>query len=241
MKPYTLPMLLLLLGLPVLTSVVIRLAIGSGEAGYADHPSIALLPLVLGISFILIGPFQVIRREALAPVRAAVVALCLAPWSAMAAEVGDVLKPVTLRDVDDKTTATPRNKVIALFYTDPDAHELTDLLFERIKSRRFDKRFYDTVVVINMEDSKIPSFLISAGVTSESQKGKATFLFDDELTAAKAWRLGDCNSDSVFIIMGTDSTVKYIHRGEMREAEITAVLELIDSLIAEAKAAATSQ
>ena len=45
---------------------------------------------------------------------------------------------------------------------------------------------------------------------------------------------------SVFIIMGTDSTVKYIHRGEMREAEITAVLELIDSLIAEAKAAATS-
>jgi predicted transcriptional regulator len=191
MKPYKLPMLLLLLGLPV-------------------------------------------------PMRAALVALCLAPWSAMAAEVGDVLKPVTLRDVDDKTTATPRNKVIALFYTDPDAHELTDLLFERIKTRRFDKRFYETVVVVNMEDSKIPGFLISAGVTSESQKGKATFLFDDELTAAKTWRLGDCNSDSVFIIMGTDSTVKYIHRGEMREAEITAVLELIDSLIAEAKAAATS-
>lgn len=63
------------------------------------------------------------------------------------------------------------------------------------------------------------------------------FLSTDGLTAAKTWRLGDCNSDSVFIIMGTDSTVKYIHRGEMREAEITAVLELIDSLIAEAKAA----
>jgi len=162
--------------------------------------------------------------------------LAVFPLTASAAEVGAVPTSVELRNHEDKPVVIPAKKVIAVFYTDPDAGDMNDPLFDSLQQKRFDKSFFDAVIVINLHDSKVPNFIIRSGVKGEYEKNQTTILLDANLTLAKAWGLGDCNNTSVVAVIGSDSKVKLLHKGPMRGTAVDATHTPIESLIATAKA-----
>ena len=153
----------------------------------------------------------------------------------LAAEPGETLKNVDLSSYDESTTPIPDfgKKVIALFYSDADVSDMNDPLADALKAKEFDKQYYRGMGVANLQDSKAPNFIIRGVVKGKVEKYKATILLDQNLALAKAWGFGDCNNQSVIVVIGPDMKVKYIHKGPVRGADVDSTVKLVESLIAE--------
>ncbi len=167
-------------------------------------------------------------------------AATLLSLSATAAAPGDVLKAVELRTGDDQPAAIPDfgTKVTALFYTDADVPDMNDPLADALKAKNFDQKYYRGMGVANLQDSKAPNFIIRSVVRGKVEKYKSTILTDPNLALATAWNLGDCNNTSVVVIFGADKKVKFIQKGPVRGADVDNAVKLVESIIAEMKAAA---
>jgi len=161
----------------------------------------------------------------------------IAPSPASAAEVGELLPNLQLRDGSDKPAPLPDLgvKVVALFYNDADEADLNDPLADAIKARKFDETYYRGVGVANLADSKAPNFLIRKIVRGKIEKYKSTILTDPDRLLAKAWKLGDCNNTSVFVLLGTDGRVVHVQRGRIRGDDIAKIVETITRLVEAAR------
>jgi predicted transcriptional regulator len=162
---------------------------------------------------------------------AAVVAL--SPTRSAGAQPGETLENLTLSDGDDKPAQLPDfgAKVLAIFYTDADEKDMNDPLADAIKARKFDETKYRGVGVVNLADSKAPNFLIRRAVREKIAKYKSTIVTDPDRRLAAAWRLGDCNNTSVFILVGKDGKVVHEQRGPIRGDDIPKIVELIAKLV----------
>jgi hypothetical protein len=160
-------------------------------------------------------------------------ALGLSPARAVAAELGDQLQNVVLRDGADKRAPIPDlgAKVLALFYTDADVKDMNDPLADAIKARKFDELRYRGMGIVNLADSKAPNFLIRRAVREKIEKYKTTILTDPDRLLAAAWKLGDCNNTSVFILLRKDGTVQHVQRGPIRGEDIQKIVEKIAGLV----------
>lgn len=171
---------------------------------------------------------------------ALLLALTLGPAAAAAAEVGEVLPDVDLRDAADKPSRIPDLgvKVLAVFYTDADEADMNDPLADALKARKFDEQVYRGMGVANLADSKAPNFIIRKIIRGKIEKYKSTILTDPGRLLPKAWKLGDCNNTSVFLLI--DRTGKLVHqqRGPIRGDDIAKIVELSAKLVAEAGGAA---
>jgi predicted transcriptional regulator len=154
--------------------------------------------------------------------------------------VGEQLQDVELRDGSDKPARIPDfgAKVIALFYNDADEADLNDPLADAIKARKFDESVYRGVGVANLADSKAPNFLIRKIVRGKIEKYKSTILTDPDRVLAAAWKLGDCNNTSVFLLLDRSGRVVHVQRGAIRGDDITRIVETIAGLVEAAKAPA---
>jgi predicted transcriptional regulator len=176
-----------------------------------------------------------LHRTAAVPLQAALaLALASGPAVAAAAEVGEVPPNVELRDGSDKPAKIPDLgvKVLALFYNDADEADMNDPLADALKARKFDEGKYRGVGVANLADSKAPNFLIRKIVRGKIEKYKSTILTDPDRLLAKAWKLGDCNNTSVFLLLSKDGKVVHVQRGPIRGDDIARIVELVASLIA---------
>ena len=164
---------------------------------------------------------------------AALAALSLPP-AVLAAEVGEILPNVELRDGANKPARIPDlgAKVVAVFYNDADEADLNDPLADALKARKFDETFYRGVGVANLADSKAPNFLIRKIVRGKIEKYKSTILTDPDRLLAKAWALGDCNNTSIFVLLDKDAKVVRVQRGAIRGDDVTAIVEQVAALIA---------
>ena len=160
-------------------------------------------------------------------------ALGVSPARAVAAELGDQLQNVELRDGADKRAPIPDlgAKVLALFYTDADVKDMNDPLADAIKARKFDELRYRGMGIVNLADSKAPNFLIRRAVREKIEKYKTTILTDPDRLLAAAWKLGDCNNTSVFILLRKDGTVQHVQRGPIRGEDIQKIVEKIAGLV----------
>ncbi len=174
-----------------------------------------------------------VRAMRLQTATAVVLGLCSSLVSA--AELGETLKPVDLSSYDESTMQIPDfgKKVIALFYSDADVSDMNDPLADALKAKEFDKQYYRGMGVANLQDSKAPNFIIRGVVKGKVEKYKATILLDTNLALAKAWNLGDCNNQSVIVVIGPDMKVKYFKKGPVRGPEIDSTVKLVESMIAE--------
>lgn len=173
-------------------------------------------------------------RTALAfPAAALAIPLLLLPVLAAAAEVGETLPNVELRDGSNKPASIPDFgvKVVAVIYNDADAADLNDPLADALKARKFDEERYRGVGIANLADSKAPNFLIRKIVRGKIEKYKSTILTDPDRLLAKAWRLGDCNNTSVFVLLGSDGKVLHVQRGAIRGDDIGKIVEMIAGLV----------
>lgn len=156
--------------------------------------------------------------------------------SALAAEVGKEVKNVELRDgTTDKPAHFPGfgQKVLTIFYNDADVADLNDPLADALKAKNLDESKYQGIGVANLADSKAPNFIIKSVVRGKIEKYKSVILTDPDRLVAKAWALGDCNNDSVVLVIGKDKKVAHVQRGAIRGKDIEAIVALVEKLMAE--------
>lgn len=154
---------------------------------------------------------------------------------AFAAEVGQTLNQLELRDGNNKPAPIPDlgAKVLAIFYTDADVADMNDPLADALKAKGLSLDHYRGMGVVNMADSKAPNFIIRGVVRGKIEKYKSTILTDTERLLPKAWDLGDCNNTSVVLVVGKDKKVYQVHRGPVRGKDIDTTVALVEKLIAE--------
>lgn len=163
-------------------------------------------------------------------------ALALSASAALAADVGQALKDVELRDgTTDKPTGIPGfgKKVLAIFYTDADVADMNDPLADALKEKKLNLDVYKGIGVANLADSKAPNFIIRSVVRGKIEKYKSTILTDPDRALSKAWGLGDCNNTSVVVIVDKHGKVAHLQRGEIRGKDIETIVALVQKLMAE--------
>jgi len=150
-----------------------------------------------------------------------------------ALSVGQEVSSLQIKDANGKPAAIPAigSKVVSIFYNDADKADLNDQLADAIKAKKFPEAKYKGMGIANLADSKAPNFIIRKVIQGKIKKYNTTILTDSERKVAKEWGLGDCNDTSVFILIGADKKVKYVKKGAVRGAEITTIVNLIDSLV----------
>ncbi|MES9969993.1 MAG: YtfJ family protein [Candidatus Thiodiazotropha sp.] len=143
---------------------------------------------------------------------------------ARAAEVGEILEPVKLADVDDVPTDIPDfgTKVLVIFYNDADRADLNDPLADAIKAADFDQALFRGIGIANLKDSKAPNFIIRGVIRGKIEKYDSTILTDPDRRLPNAWDLGNCNNDSIVMLVGKDRKLERTQRGGVRGEDIDA-------------------
>ena len=148
--------------------------------------------------------------------------------------VGNSVSNQQLVDPNDKPKTIPfiGEKVIAIFYTDPDEKDVNDPLSDAIKAKNYQKDKYAGIGIANCKDTWIPDAAIRMKARQkEKQFPGSVILLDTKRIVSKAWGLGDCNNLGVVIIVGKDSKIKYIKNVKTKEESkniITNVLKIIE-------------
>lgn len=147
--------------------------------------------------------------------------------------VGKSISTLPLIDPNDKPKNIPSigEKVVMIFYTDPDVKDVNDPLSNAVKAKNFAKDKYLGVGIANCKDTWIPN----AGIRLKARQKEQQFpgsviLLDEKLLLAKTWELGDCNGSAVVIIVGKDSKVKFLKTIKSEE-ESKAIIPVVTKLI----------
>ncbi len=156
-------------------------------------------------------------------------------WPVTAAEVGDALPDPNVRDADDTPIALPDfgKKVLTVFYADADVADVNDPLVDAFQARHLNPELSRGIGVANLEDSKAPNFLIRAVIRGKNKKYHTNILTDPNHSLPKAWGLGDCNNQSVVVIIDQNRVVRWVRRGPVRGPDIDEAIALVERLTGE--------
>jgi predicted transcriptional regulator len=154
------------------------------------------------------------------------------------AGVGKTVSNVQLKSADDKAMSLPAfgQKVLVVFYTDPDSKDVNDPLSDAIKAHSFPKEKYAGIGIANCADTWLPNSVIRYAAREKEKKYPgAVVLIDEGKILSKTWDLGNCDDSGCIIIIGKDLKIKYIKQIKKQEeskAIIPAVLAILESEIA---------
>ena len=153
------------------------------------------------------------------------------------AGVGKTLANVQIKSAADKAMSLPAfgQKVLVIFYTDPDSKDVNDPLSDAIKAHAFPKEKYAGIGVANCADTWLPNSVIRYAAREKEKKYPgAVVLIDEGKVLSKAWELGNCDNIGYIIIVGKDLKIKYIKQIKNQEESklvIPAVLTILESEI----------
>jgi len=154
------------------------------------------------------------------------------------ASIGKTVNNVQLKNADDIVMSIPYfgQKVLAIFYNDPDAKDVNNPLSDAIKERKFPKEKYAGIGVANCADTWLPNSVIRYAAREKEKKYPgAVILLDEDRLLAKAWELPDGDDKAHIIVIGKDLKIKYIKlvkNQEESKAIIQAVIAVLESEIA---------
>jgi predicted transcriptional regulator len=153
----------------------------------------------------------------------------------LAASVGQVLANVEIRNANNEPAKIPNlgKKVLSIFYTDPDVSDLNDPFADALNAANLSKEAHQGIGIANLKDTWLPGSVVRAVVRRKIEKYDSVILTDPDHLLATAWGMGDCNEQSVVLVIDKTSKLRYMKRGAMSAAEIEAGLALVKQLIAE--------
>ncbi len=148
-------------------------------------------------------------------------------------QIGKVPQEVTLKDkMGGRLDGTPwsssefKDKVIILFYVDPDEKDLNNDASEALKKEDFPLEKHQSYAIINMDATWLPNFAISSSL-EEKQKIYNTTIYvrDYKKVLVKQWGLSDNNSD----VLAFDKSGKLIFKkyGKLNAEEIQMLISAI--------------
>ena len=117
-------------------------------------------------------------------------------------------------------------KVIVLFYVDPDESELNNHVSDALKAENYPKEKYGSIGMANMAATWLPNFAINMKLKSKQEKHKETvYVKDLDKTLVKKWELSDDNSD--VIVFGRDGRVLYSVDGKFSDAQVKEIVKVV--------------
>ena len=117
-------------------------------------------------------------------------------------------------------------KVIVLFYVDPDESELNNHVSDALKAENYPKEKYGSIGMANMAATWLPNFAINMKLKSKQEKHKETvYVKDLDKTLVKKWGLSDDNSD--VIVFGKDGRVLYSVNGKFTDAQVKEIVKVV--------------
>ena len=117
-------------------------------------------------------------------------------------------------------------KVIVLFYVDPDESELNNHVSDALKAENYPKEKYGSIGMANMAATWLPNFAINMKLKSKQEKHKETvYVKDFDKTLVKKWGLSDDNSD--VIVFGKDGRVLYSVDGKFTDAQVKEIAKVV--------------
>ncbi len=155
-------------------------------------------------------------------------------------KVGAAAPPVTLADAHGNAMQIPHlgEKVVAVFYSDPDAKDVVEPLSVELKKRRFPGDKYFSLGVVNCKDTWMPNSAMKAGIRNrEKKEPKSVILLDEKNQLPKQWELGDCNNSIVVVIIGKDGKIKMvrpIHSKDDCRTAIEPIMKMLEAEVAKA-------
>ena len=118
------------------------------------------------------------------------------------------------------------DKVIVLFYVDPDESELNNHVSDALKAENYPKEKYGSIGMANMAATWLPNFAINMKLKSKQEKHKETvYVKDLDKTLVKKWGLSDDNSD--VIVFGKDGRVLYSVDGKFTDAQVKEIVKVV--------------
>lgn len=144
--------------------------------------------------------------------------------------LGKTLKNVELTDANDVPKVLPfyGQKVLTVFYTDPDVKDVNNPLSDAIKAKNFDKSKYQGIGVANCKDTWIPN----SGIKMKARQKERDFpgsviLVDASYVLPNSWGMGNCDEMGVIVIVGKDKTVKYFKHIKTQDESKAIIPEVI--------------
>ena len=117
-------------------------------------------------------------------------------------------------------------KVIVLFYVDPDESELNNHVSDALKAENYPKEKYGSIGMANMAATWLPNFAINMKLKSKQEKHKETvYVKDLDKTLVKKWGLSDDNSD--VIVFGKDGRVLYSVDGKFTDEQVNEIVKVV--------------
>ena len=117
-------------------------------------------------------------------------------------------------------------KVIVLFYVDPDESELNNHVSDALKAENYPKEKYGSIGMANMAATWVPNFAINMKLKSKQEKHKETvYVKDLDKTLVKKWGLSDDNRD--VIVFGKDGRVFYSVDGKFTDAQVKEIVKVV--------------
>ncbi|MBX7203003.1 MAG: YtfJ family protein [Bacteroidia bacterium] len=151
--------------------------------------------------------------------------------------IGSTIAPIIVKNTENQAKPIPfvGEKVLAIFYTDPDVKDINDQLSNAIKAKNFPAAKYQGIGIGNCADTWIPDALIRMKAKQKQEQFPGSVvLLDTDHVLSKAWGLRETNETGVFIIIGRDRKVKFIstvRKPEESKALIKEALKVLEEEI----------
>ena len=148
--------------------------------------------------------------------------------------IGEKPPKVVLKDdlggrIDGKQWSSEElvsEKIIVLFYVDPDESELNNHVSDALKAENFPKDKYGSIGMANMAATWLPNFAINMKLKSKQEKHKNTLYVKDlDKTLVKKWGLSDDNSNVV--VFGKNGKVLYSVDGKFTDAQVKEIVKVV--------------
>jgi predicted transcriptional regulator len=150
--------------------------------------------------------------------------------------IGEVPKQVTISDdngglVKDGSawnTATIKDKVMVMFYVDPDEKDVNEHYSAALKKKDYSKKgAFGTMAIINLAATWKPNFVIEQILKSKQKEFPNTLYVKDKASVlVKAWDVADDASD--IIIFDKSGKVIFYKSGKMSDADMQKSFQLIE-------------
>jgi predicted transcriptional regulator len=157
----------------------------------------------------------------------------LSPNHAFDAGIGKSVSNVQLKNPDDKVMMLPffGEKVLTVFYNDPDSKDVNDPLSDALKAHKFPKEKYSGIGIANCAETWLPNSVIRyAAKEKEKKYPGSVILIDEDKILSKAWELKDCNDRGYILVIGKDNKIKYVKSIKNQE-ESKAIIQDVIAII----------
>ncbi len=149
--------------------------------------------------------------------------------------VGEVPKNVTIdgdngglvADASIWDTATIKDKVLVMFYVDPDEKDTNSHFSKTLKAKKYDRNNYGSIAVVNLAATWKPNFIIESLLKDKQKEFPDTiYVKDKKSILVKAWEIEDDASN--ILIFSKSGELLFYKSGAMSEEDTKKALEIIE-------------